>query len=125
MQPNCRSVLGRTIAPRKIARTLIVLLTVSLIELSPSLARACACGCGVFEVATPSLLPSGAGGMVWTEYDYMNQYINWHATKPASAGRNNDKKLATNRAMSWRGARAQPIRAQGSVGATSPPSWRS
>jgi hypothetical protein len=37
-----------------------------------------------------------AGGQVWTEYDWMDQYINWHATTPASAGQNNDKKLKTN-----------------------------
>jgi hypothetical protein len=67
-----------------------------VIGLSPARGWACACGCGVFEVATPSLLPTGAGGMVWTEYDFMNQDINWHATRPASAGLNNDKKLETN-----------------------------
>jgi len=66
------------------------------IGLTPSLSMACACGCGVFEVATPSLLPMGAGGMVWTEWDYMDQSIDWHATTPASAGQNNDKKLETN-----------------------------
>jgi hypothetical protein len=96
MQPSCRVKPGRRTAPRRFVRTSIMLTMLFLIELSPRLARACACGCGVFEVATPSLLPSESGGMVWTEYDYMNQYINWHATKPASAGLNNDKKLETN-----------------------------
>jgi hypothetical protein len=67
-----------------------------LVGLTPSLVRACACGCGVFEVATPSLLPNGAGGTAWVEYDYMDQYINWHATQPASETQNNDKKLETN-----------------------------
>ncbi|WP_428104585.1 hypothetical protein [Candidatus Binatus sp.] len=67
-----------------------------LVGLTPGLSWACACGCGVFEVATPSLLPTGSGGMVWTEYDFMNQYIDWHATQPASGFYNNDKKLATN-----------------------------
>ncbi len=71
-------------------------LIIFFVALTPSLSLACACGCGVFEVATPSLLPMGAGGMVWTEYDYMRQYIDWHATMPASAGQNNDKKLETN-----------------------------
>ncbi|MGH7814328.1 MAG: hypothetical protein ACREQI_10050 [Candidatus Binataceae bacterium] len=66
------------------------------IGLTPALGWACACGCGVFEVATPSLLPKGAGGTVWTEWDYMDQDIDWHATTPASAGQNNDKKLETN-----------------------------
>ena len=70
--------------------------TIFAIALTPGLVWACACGCGVFEVATPSLLPMGAGGTVWTEYDFMNQYINWHATTPASGFYNNDKKLATN-----------------------------
>ena len=75
---------------------LLLLFTIVFIGLTPSLARACACGCGVFEVATPSLLPMGAGAMAWIEYDFMNQYINWHATTPASGFYNNDKKLATN-----------------------------
>jgi hypothetical protein len=96
MESSCDGSLGNPIAHRKFACVLMMLATVALIELPPSLARACACGCGVFEVATPSLLPDSAGGMVWTEYDYMNQYINWHATKPASAGLNNDKRLETN-----------------------------
>jgi len=34
--------------------------------------------------------------MVWTEYDYMNQVIDWHATTPASGFYNNDKRLETN-----------------------------
>src|SRR5208282_363784 len=70
--------------------------TIFAIALTPGLVWACACGCGVFEVATPSLLPMGAGAMSWIEYDFMNQYINWHATTPASGFYNNDKKLATN-----------------------------
>jgi len=74
----------------------LLLAVVLFLGLTPTLSWVCACGCGVFEVATPSLLPNGAGAMVWTEYDYMRQYIDWHATTPASAGQNNDKKLETN-----------------------------
>jgi hypothetical protein len=33
---------------------------------------------------------------VWLEYDYMDQYINWHATTPASEGKNDDQRLKTN-----------------------------
>jgi len=73
----------------------VVAAAVFLIGLTPSLSWACACGCGVFEVATPSLLPNSAGAMTWVEYDFMNQYINWHATTPASGSYNNDKKLET------------------------------
>jgi len=75
---------------------LLLLTAAVLLGLTPGLSWPCACGCGVFEVATPSLLPMDAGGIVWTEYDFMNQYINWHATTPASGAYNNDKKLATN-----------------------------
>ena len=65
------------------------------IGLAPGLVWACACGCSVFDVGTPSLLPNGAGGTVWFEYDFMNQYINWHHTEPASAGANDDKQIKT------------------------------
>jgi hypothetical protein len=57
---------------------------------SPEFVWACACGCSVFDVGTPSLLPNGAGGTVWLEYDFANQYINYHHTEPASAGANSD-----------------------------------
>jgi hypothetical protein len=67
-----------------------------VVVMTPNHAWSCACGCGVFEVSTPSLLPNGSGGTVWTEWDYMDQNINWHATTPASETKNNDKKLETN-----------------------------
>jgi len=38
----------------------------------------------------------GAGGRVWVGWDYMDQYIDWHATTPASSTQNNDKRLETN-----------------------------
>lgn len=79
----------------RVAARLIILAGV-LVCLAPKSIWACACGCGVFEVATPSLLPSSVGGRVWTEWDYMDQNIDWHATTPASAGQNNDKRLETN-----------------------------
>jgi hypothetical protein len=67
-----------------------------LFALFPRIARACACGCGVFEVGTQSLFPMGSGGQVWVQYEYMNQYITWHAKEPASAIYNNDKYVRTN-----------------------------
>jgi hypothetical protein len=73
-----------------------LLIALLLVGLSPGLSRACACGCGVFEVGTPSLFPNGAGGQVWLQYEYMDQYINYHATQPASATVNNDKYIRTN-----------------------------
>jgi len=44
---------------------------------------------------TPSLIPNGAGGTVWLEYDFTNQYINWHATQPSSAANNSDDQIKT------------------------------
>jgi hypothetical protein len=78
-------------------RTARRLLLVSglVITLTPSLSWACACGCSVFDVGTPSLLPDGPGGTVWLEYDFANQYINWHHTEPASEGANSDKQIKT------------------------------
>src|SRR5271170_3778834 len=68
---------------------------VFFIGLTPGLTWACACGCGIFDVGTPSLFPSGAGGTVWFEYDFMNQYINWHGTQPSSGANNDDKQIKT------------------------------
>jgi hypothetical protein len=62
-----------------------LLIAAAFLAVMPGLAMACACGCGIFDVGTPSLIPNGAGGTVSLEYDFTNQYINWHATKPSSA----------------------------------------
>ena len=73
-----------------------LLLAVSfLIFLAPKFVWACACGCSVFDVGTPSILPNGAGGTVLFEYDFANQYINYHHTEPASAGANSDQQIKT------------------------------
>ena len=73
-EPGSRRWNAFSIAPALLAASMV------LIALMPSSVWACACGCGVFEVATPSLLPDGPGGMVWVDYDFMDQYINWRAT---------------------------------------------
>jgi hypothetical protein len=62
---------------------------------SPSLIWACACGCSIFDVGTPSLIPNGSGGTVWFEYDFQNQYINFHGTRPSAAENNSDKQIKT------------------------------
>jgi hypothetical protein len=66
-----------------------------LVGLTPSLSWACACGCGVFDVGTPSLIPNGSGGTVWFETDFMNQYINWHDSGPSAWANNADKQIKT------------------------------
>ena len=73
----------------------LLIAAVFVIGMVPSLASACACGCRIFDVGTPSLIPNGAGGTVWLEYDFANQYINWHATQPSSAANNTDYQIKT------------------------------
>ena len=67
-----------------------------LVALTTNIAHACACGCGVFDVGTSSMLPSRAGGMAYLSYDYSNQNQNWHGTSSAPSGNNDDKDIRTN-----------------------------
>jgi hypothetical protein len=61
----------------------------------PGAAFACACGCGVFDMATSSMLPDGEGGTVFLDYAYQNQNRNWSGTSSAPAANNDDKKIET------------------------------
>jgi hypothetical protein len=63
----------------------------------PDTALACACGCGVFEVGTNSLLPKegNSGGAVYFEWDHSNQTTNWNGTSKASPNDNGDKNIRT------------------------------
>jgi hypothetical protein len=61
--------------------------------LAPCLAHACACGCGFFDVGGSSMLPSGEGGMAWTQFDYVNQNQNFAGTSRSSPDNNDDKRL--------------------------------
>ena len=63
--------------------------------LAPSVGRACACGCGVFDVATSSMFPNGAGGMAYLQYDFQDQDRNWSGTAQAPAANNPDKQIET------------------------------
>jgi hypothetical protein len=65
------------------------------VVLTPSFAGACACGCGVFEVGTSSMYQTHPGGMVFLEYDFLDQNQNWHSTSAAPAANNDDKRLRT------------------------------
>ena len=62
--------------------------------LVPGAAWACACGCGVFDVATSSMFPSGTGGMAYLNYSCQDQNQNWSGTS-SSAANNDDKKIET------------------------------
>ena len=59
----------------------------------PGLSLACACGCGVFDVGTSAMYASHAGGMVYFEYDYLDQSHNRSGTSSAPAADNEDKAI--------------------------------
>jgi hypothetical protein len=63
--------------------------------LAPSVVHACACGCGVFDVATSSMLPNGQGGMAYLQYDFQDQSRNWSGTGMVPAANNSDKEIKT------------------------------
>jgi hypothetical protein len=56
---------------------------------------ACACGCGIFEVGTSSMIPSGKGGTAYFEYDFQDQNKNWSGSSRAPAADNEDKEIRT------------------------------
>jgi hypothetical protein len=58
-------------------------------------ARGCACGCGVFDVATSDMFPKASGGMAYFEYDFSDQNRNWDGTSKAPAANNGDKRIET------------------------------
>ena len=73
----------------------ILLSAVVLTAIAPNDSWACACGCGVFQVGTGTMIPTGSGGRVWFEYDFLDQNKNWSGTSSAPAGNNEDKKITT------------------------------
>jgi hypothetical protein len=64
--------------------------------LAPGVVHACACGCGVFDVATSSMFPTlGDKGMAFLQYDYQDQNHNWSGTSQAPVENNDDKEILT------------------------------
>jgi len=62
----------------------------------PSIAAACACGCGVFDVGTAAMILTHPGGMLYLEDDYQSQDQNWVGSHAAPAANNTDKEIQTN-----------------------------
>src|ERR1017187_5787998 len=62
---------------------------------APKVARGCACGCGVFDVATSDMFPKDSAGMAFFEYDFSDQNRNWSGTSQAPAANNPDKRIET------------------------------
>lgn len=73
----------------------LLLASTCLLSLSPLSAFACACGCGVFDVSTSTMMPTADGGKAWLEYDYLNQTQNSHGTHDAPRADNADKLIHT------------------------------
>ena len=73
----------------------LLLVTICFIGLMQKVSWACACGCGIFDVGTSSMFPSGKGGTVFLDYDFMDQNHNWSKNFKASNDDNSDKKIRT------------------------------
>ena len=67
-----------------------------LSALVPGFALACACGCGVFDVGTATMILTHPGGMFYIEDDYQNQDQNWVGSHAAPASNNTNKEIETN-----------------------------
>jgi len=62
---------------------------------APHEGRACACGCGIYEVGTNSMIPTGTGIETFFDYDYQDQNQNWSGSSQAPAADNGDKNIRT------------------------------
>jgi hypothetical protein len=85
----------RNPAPFKIPTRHLGLAVLLTLGLSPNIARACACGCGIYEVGTSSMLPTGSGLMTYFDYDYQDQNHNWSGSSQAPGADNPDKDIRT------------------------------
>jgi hypothetical protein len=74
----------------------LVLAMLPLIAFTTTAARACACGCSVFDVGG-GMLPqeNDHGGRIFFEYWYANQNVNWIGNSRGNPNLNQDKKLVT------------------------------
>ena len=70
-------IVGRLARAFPKTRGRLVIAALGLAPLCPSLANACACGCGLFDVGTSAMYANNAGGVVFLEYDFMDQGRNW------------------------------------------------
>ena len=73
----------------------LLFFTFSFFNFMPKVSWACACGCGIFDVGTSSMFPSGSGGTVFVDYDFMDQNHDWSKSSQASNDDAPDKKIRT------------------------------
>jgi len=72
-----------------------VFLLLAALPWLPAKALACACGCGIYEVGTSSMIPTGAGVEEYVDFDYQDQDQNWSGGSRAPAADNPDKDIRT------------------------------
>ncbi len=63
--------------------------------LQPGRSLGCACGCGIYEVGTADMIPTGSGVETFFDVDYQDQNHNWSGTSEAPAADNGDKDIRT------------------------------
>ena len=80
---------------RKSLASALCLASVLALGLAPGIGRACACGCGIYEVGTSAMIPTTAGIMTSVDYDYQDQNQNWSGSSEAPAADNGDKDIRT------------------------------
>jgi hypothetical protein len=74
----------------------LILAMLPLLAMTTTAARACACGCSVFDVGG-GMLPqeNDHGGRIFFEYWHSDQNVNWIGSARGNPNLNQDKKLAT------------------------------
>ena len=80
---------------KNLSQSLHALLLLAALLFTTREASACARGCSTYNVGTGNNFPDGAGGMVWTEYDFISQSQNWSGLGPAGADSNPHKLIQT------------------------------
>jgi hypothetical protein len=73
----------------------LMMSSVLSLGMAPSRVLACACGCGVFDVGTATMLPSELGLQMYGEDDYQDQDQNWVGSHAGPASANTDKEIET------------------------------
>ena len=94
--PPRRRAPRRHLATRNTLLASLVLAMGPLLGLTTTAARACACGCSVFDVGG-GMLPqeNDHGGRIFFEYWHSDQNVNWIGSSRGNPNLNQDKKLTT------------------------------
>ncbi len=96
VQSSCnRGSFSSPATPRALVSSVLGLVALLAVLLTPQTSSACACGCGVFEVGDLAMFPDGKGGMVFLEYDFQHQNHNFSGNSMAPGENNSDQRILT------------------------------